>query len=157
MTLNIIKNTAKGIGLGMFMAFGIMAFSSTETSAQNRDQRTQEDRQDDRDYRNNDRDRRNDDNDRRNDDRYDRNRNDVYRVARQNGFHDGQDVARSFRNDRDRNYPERTREYKRATNGYYSSLGNKNAYKDAYRQAFLEGYKTALYQNNRRNNDRRSY
>lgn len=132
------------------MAVGLVAFSSVEANAQYQDRGYNQDRNDDR------RDRRDDRNDR-NDDRYDRNRNNIFRVARQNGFRDGQSEARDDRRDRDRNNPQKSNEYKRATNGYYSGLGNKNAYKNAYRQAFLEGYNSVNNRNGRGRNNRNGY
>ena len=150
MKTNLIKNTVKGIGLSLLMAVGLVAFSSTEANAQYRDRDDRRERRDDR------RERREDRQDRR-DDRYDRNRNDLYRVARENGFRDGQAEAREDRRDRDRDNPQRSREYRNATNGYYARLGNKNTYKDAYRQAFLEGYNSVNNRNRRGNRDRYGY
>lgn len=142
MKSNIIKNTLKGIGLSAFMAFGLIAFSSVEANAQYQNRDYNQDRRDNRDNRNDDR-------DYRNNDRNDRYRNDLYRVARDNGFRDGQQEARQDRRDRDRNNPTKSNEYRKATNGYYSRLGNKNDYKNAYRQAFLQGYSSVNNRNGR--------
>lgn len=171
MQSNIIKNTAKGIGLGVFMAFGIMAFTSTEASAQYQDRDYRQERRDDRqerrddrqdrrnerDNRNDDRYDRNDNRDYRNDNRSDRNLNSLYRVARENGFRDGQSEAREDRRDRDRNNPQRSEEYRSATNGYNPRLGSRGVYKQAYRQAFLEGYNSVINRNGRGRNNRNGY
>ncbi len=140
MKSNIIKKTAKGLGLGIFMAFGIMAFSSTEANAQYRNPNNQQDRRD------NQQDRR--------DDRNDRNRNDLYSVARENGFRDGQNEAQNNRRDRNHNDAQKSNEYKKATHGYSSRLGSKNDYKNAYRQAFMEGYNSGNNRNGRDGNHR---
>lgn len=165
MKLNF-KSSVKGIGLGVFMMFGIMAFSTTEANAQWRDRDNDRDeRQDDRDYR---RDRRDD-----RDDRYEsRNRrndrdgnnggyygnNNVYRVAQRQGYQDGLYRGRDDAQDRDRYNPEKSSEYRKATNGYDSRTGNKNAYKDAYRQAFISGYNQGYNRNGNNGgyNNRRS-
>lgn len=153
MKLNTIKNSVKGIGLGVFMMCGIVAFSSTEANAQRRDRDNQSDRRDDRDNRRNDRD------DRR-DDRYGNNggygNNNVYREAQRQGFQDGINRGRDDRRDRDRYNPQRSSEYKKATNGYNSRMGNKDAYKNAYRQAFINGYNQS-YNRNGRNNGNNGY
>jgi hypothetical protein len=150
MKTNLIKNTVKGIGLSIFMAVGLVAFSSTEANAQYRDRDDRQDRREDRQERRDDR------RDRR-DDRYDRNGSKLYQVAREQGFRDGQMEAREDRRDRDRNNPQNSREYRKATNGYYSGLGNKDTYRDAYRQAFIQGYNDARNRNGRRNNNRNGY
>jgi hypothetical protein len=164
MQSNIITKTAKGIGLGIFMAFGVLAFTSTEASAQYRNNDDQQERRDDRQDRRNDRDNRdedrydrNDDRDYRNDNRYDRNRNSLYRVARENGYRDGQAEARDDRRDRDRNNPQRSEEYRSATNGYNQRLGSRGVYKQAYRQAFLEGYNSVINRNGRGRYNRNGY
>lgn len=150
MTNNSIKNSVKGIGLSLLMAVGLVAFSGTEASAQYRDQDDRQERREDRQERREDR------QDRR-DDRGDRNRNDLYRVARENGFRDGRAEAREDRRDRDRDNPQRAAEYRKATNGYYARLGNKNTYKEVYRQAFLQGYSSVNNRNNRGNRNRNGY
>jgi len=45
---------------------------------------------------------------------------------------------------------QKSREYRQATNGYYARLGDKNAYKDAYRQAFLQDYSSSVRNRNGR-------
>lgn len=144
MKSNLIKNSVKGIGLGLFMMFGIMAFSSTEANAQYRNRDDQNDRRDDR----------NDRRDRR-DDRYGNNGGyngtNIYREAQRQGFQDGVSRGRDDRQDRDRYNPQKSSEYKRATNGYDSRYGNKNEYKNAYRQAFINGYNQGYNRNGRGN------
>ncbi len=96
----------------------------------------------DRDNRGNGRwdDRRNDRND----------RNDVSRIAQQNGYRDG---VRRGQEDRSRNrrfdYDDSS-EYRDASRGYRSDYGNREAYRNAYRDAFRSGYEDG-YRNNRSN------
>jgi hypothetical protein len=65
--------------------------------------------------------------------------NDIYRVAQQNGYNDGlrkgQQDAREGHNN-----PTGTNEYRRATNGYDSRMGDRYQYQQAYRQGFLQGF-----------------
>lgn len=128
---NTIIKTAKGIGLGMFMALGIAAFTATEANAQYQN----------RDYRQD-----------RRDDRNDRNRNQLYQIAQREGMRDGQQAGREDRRDRDKYNPQKAKEYKKATNGYVSRFGNKDDYKRIYRQAFVQGYNQAYNRNGRGNN-----
>ncbi len=83
-------------------------------------------------------------------------RNDIYRIAQQNGYNDG--LRKGEEDARERhNNPQGTSEYKRATNGYDSRLGRKDDYKQAYRQAFLQGFDEAQnngYYNNGRYGNR---
>jgi hypothetical protein len=129
MKTNTIKNTLKGIGFSLFMAAGLMVFSSTEAYAQYQDRDYRQDRRDDRANRQ--------------DDRNGRYTNQLYQTAHLNGFRDGLARGRADRRDRERENAQRSREYKRATNGYDRRLGNKNTYKQVYREAFLQGYKQA--------------
>lgn len=120
----------------MLMALGLIAFSAAEGHAQYRDRDYNQDRRDDR-----------------RDDRYDRNgnsRREMYRVAQQNGFRDGQAQGRDDRRDRDRYNPQKAKDYKRATNGYDSRWRDKDDYKRAYRQAFIEGYNQSYNRGGRR-------
>lgn len=78
--------------------------------------------------------------------------NDIYRIAQQNGYNDGlrkgEEDAREGHNN-----PTGTSEYKRATNGYDSRMGDRYQYQQAYRQAFLQGFSES--QNNGRYNRNR--
>ena len=71
--------------------------------------------------------------------------NDVYQVARQNGFHDGVEHGQDHRLQRKRYDPTGTRHYKDATDGYLSGSGDKNTYKQAYREGFRRGYDEGYY------------
>jgi hypothetical protein len=100
-----------------------------------RDDRSWRNRDRDRDWRDRDRDGRND-------------RNDLYRVAQQNGYREGlrqgQDDAyrrRSF------NY-ENTSRYRDALSGYRSEYGNRDDYRRAFREGFRQGYEEG-YRNRR--------
>ena len=137
MKTNTIKNTMKGIGLSLFMAVGLVAFSGTEANAQYQDRNNRQDRQDNR--------------------QNDRYTNELYRAAHLNGFRDGIAKGREDRRDRDRDGAQRSSEYRKATNGYDRRLGNKNTYKQVYRDAFLQGYNQSYNRNNRRNNNRDGY
>ena len=65
--------------------------------------------------------------------------NNIYRIAQQNGYNDGlrkgQEDAREGHNN-----PTGTNEYRRATNGYDSRMGDRYQYQQAYRQGFLQGF-----------------
>lgn len=76
-------------------------------------------------------------------------RNDIYQLARQNGFHDGVEHGREHRLERKRYDPTGTRHYKDATDGYRSGSEDKNTYKQAYRQGFRTGYDEGYYGNGR--------
>jgi hypothetical protein len=82
--------------------------------------------------------------DRRND------RNDIYRIAQQNGYRDG---VRHGQEDRSRNRRfdvDNSSDYRDASRGYRSEYGNREAYRNAYRDAFRQGYNDG-YRNNRNN------
>ena len=143
MKTNMIKNAIKGIGLGMFMVLGLMAFSATEANALRRNRDNRQERRDDRDNQYGDY-----------NNRYS---NPLYRVARENGFRDGQAEGRQDRRDRDRDNLYKSKEYKKATNGYYKALGNKNEYREAYRQAFVQGYNQTYNRRRRGNNNNYGY
>lgn len=66
--------------------------------------------------------------------------NDIYRIAQDQGYRDGMDHGAEHARDRQSYNPEGTRHYKDATEGYRSSYGNKDAYKQAYRAGFRRGY-----------------
>lgn len=125
MNTNKFLGSLKKIGLVLSLIFGFILLSNSSAQAQYRN---------DRGYGRN--------GDYGNNGGYGNNgryRNDIYRIAQQNGYNDGlrkgEEDARENHNN-----PQGTSEYKRATNGYDSRLGNKNEYKDAYRQAFLQGF-----------------
>lgn len=63
-------------------------------------------------------------------------RSPAFRNGFQDGLHDGQQDRRSRHSSR----PTHDRNYKNATHGYNSRLGNKNQFKGTYRQAYLQGY-----------------
>lgn len=134
MNTNKYFGNLKKIGLVLSLVFGFILLSNTSASAQYRDNRG-----------------------------YGRNggygnnggyRNDIYRIAQQNGYNDGLRKGEEDARERHSN-PQGTSEYKRATNGYDSRYGNKDEYKQAYRQAFLQGFDEA--QNNGYNNNNGRY
>lgn len=78
--------------------------------------------------------------------RYGRNdRNEIYRIAQQNGYNEGLEAGR---NDRARrrafDYDDRA-EYRNANRGYRSEYGDRNVYRqgfqDGYRRGYEEGYR----------------
>jgi hypothetical protein len=101
---------------------------------------------DDRNWRNRDRDRDGNWRDRDRDGRYDR--NELYRVAQQNGYREGyrqgQDDAyrrRGFNVENDSRYRD-------ALSGYRSEYGNRDDYRRAFREGFRQGYEEG-YRNRR--------
>ena len=128
-----------GYLLAFFLLFGIITVASSTAQAQWRDNdRYRRDRRDDR------RDRRDDRWDR--DDRY-RDRNNIYQVARQQGYSYGMNVG-SADAQRGQSYnPQRSRYWKNATEGYSSSYGNKGQYKQVFRDAFEQGYREGFQRN----------
>ncbi|HYP29236.1 MAG TPA: hypothetical protein VE262_21175 [Blastocatellia bacterium] len=91
------------------------------------------DRNDRRDGRWNDRDGRND--------RF--GRNDVVRLAQQNGYNDGVRRGQEDRSRRRGYEMDRSSEYRDATRGYRSEFGNRDIYRQAYRDGFRRGYDEA--------------
>ncbi|HKG21545.1 MAG TPA: hypothetical protein VKC34_06565 [Blastocatellia bacterium] len=99
------------------------------------------DRYDDRDNRGNGRwdDRRDD-----RDGRYDRNdRNQIIRMAQQNGYNDGIRRGQEDRSRRRGNQADRASEYRDGMRGYRSEYGDRNIYRQAYREGFMRGYDEA--------------
>ena len=72
--------------------------------------------------------------------------NDVYQVARDQGYRDGVDHGAEHARNRDRYNPQGTSHYKDATSGYRSGYGSKDGYKQAYREGFLRGYEAGYQQ-----------
>lgn len=77
-------------------------------------------------------------------DRNDRNRGGGYgygfRIAQERGYQDGVQTGANDANRRQSYDPQRSHFFKNATYGYERSYGNKEAYKQAYRDAFVRGY-----------------
>src|ERR1041385_7757784 len=127
-----------GYLLAFFLLFGVLTVASSNVQAQWRDRR------DDRWERRNDR-----------DDRYrDRDRyNNQYQVARQQGYSYGLSVGAGDAQRGQSYSPQRSRYYRNATEGY-NSYGNKDQYKQVFRNAFEQGYREGFqrygYNNNRR-------
>ncbi len=74
-------------------------------------------------------------------DRFDR--NDVVRLAQQNGYNDGVRRGQEDRSRRRGYEMDRSPEYRDATSGYRSEYGNRNVYQQAYRDGFKRGYDEA--------------
>jgi hypothetical protein len=74
-------------------------------------------------------------------------RNDVYRVAQQNGYRDGLRQGQDDLNRRRRyDYNDDSR-YRDASSGYRSEYGNRDAYRQAYREGFQRGYEEGYRRN----------
>jgi hypothetical protein len=153
------------LGLALFFGVGMVSTISAQEE-RDRDYRRDQnrDRERDRDYR---RDRRRDDrrNDRR-DDRYGRGNNGRYgdygnygygnQIARDRGYQDGLQTGANDANQGKSYDPQRSHYYKNATYGYDRSYGNRDQYKQVYRDSFVQGYNEGYrrYGGNRRNNGR---
>jgi hypothetical protein len=173
-----------GVLLALFLLSGIAMISSTTAQAQwpwgngqNRDDRNR-----DRD----ERERRARERERNREDRYRRDRNadngnngvydpygrnggygrnngrygNVYEVARNQGYSDGLGTG-SADAQRGQSYdPQRSHYYKNGSDGYNSSYGNRGQYQQAFRAAFLQGYREGYqrygYNRGRSNNGRRN-
>ena len=139
-----VKYSSRKLGgylLAFFLLFGIGAVASSTAQAQypggygrDRDYRRDRDYGRDRDYQRDDRYRR--------DDRYGRyGNNNIYQVARQQGYSNGLGTGAADAQ-RGKSYdPQRSRYWKNATDGYDSSYGNKGQYKQIFRDAFVQGYR----------------
>ncbi|HKP84849.1 MAG TPA: hypothetical protein VJZ26_02055 [Blastocatellia bacterium] len=77
-------------------------------------------------------------------------RNDIARIAQQNGYRDGLNKGEEDRSRRRGSNYERDSRYRDALSGYRSEFGNRDYYRQAYREGFRRGYDEAY----RRNNDR---
>jgi|GEM_PF-2065162 len=142
MYTNNTINKIKKIGILLSLILGFMLISSTETSAQYRDNRNS--RRDNRDY-----------NDYYGYNSYGSAADIARKFGYQDGLNDGGDAAREG----DSYHPQNSGDWQKGTNGYESRYGSKGAYKQAYRQAYVEGY-NAGYQrrsNNRARNGYRRY
>jgi hypothetical protein len=75
-------------------------------------------------------------------------RQELYRIAQQNGYRDGvrrgqEDRARNRRSDFDNH-----REYREAMNGYRNEYRSREYYQQAYREGFRSGYEDGYRRNN---------
>ena len=132
-----LKNTLWGFLVTATLVFGVVAFAGTTAQAQwpygypqgrhDRDQDGDYDRDRDRDYR---RDR----------DRYRRGGQYGYRYAADRGYQDGLYTGERDARDNESYNPQRSHYYRKATDGYDSSYGSRDAYRHAYRDGFLRGY-----------------
>ena len=114
-----------GFGMSLFLFYGFGFLLTTGTYAQFRDNRQI-----------------------RRDGRYD-NRGQLNRIAQARGHNQGLREGAKDARSRKRHQPYGKGKYKKATDGYNSRLGNKEAYKLAYRNAFLRGYSEAFYRPDR--------
>jgi hypothetical protein len=133
-----------GYLLAFFLLFGVLAVASSSAQAQYRDRDYRRDRDDQ--YGRRDR-----------DDRYRNNRSYGYGYenARQQGYSYGLNVG-SADAQRGQSYdPQRSRYWKNATEGYNSSYGNRNQYKQVFRDAFEQGYRDGFQRYGGYNRNRR--
>ena len=75
-------------------------------------------------------------------------RNDLYRIAREQGYRDGVDHGAEHAREGKSYNPEGTKHYKQATEGYRSEYGSKDTYKQVYRDSFRRGYDQGFYRYN---------
>lgn len=75
----------------------------------------------------------------------------IHRIAHAEGYSDGLREGAKAARSRKRYNPYGAGRYKKATNGYKSRYGSKEAYKRSYRQGFLRGYDENFYRNSRNN------
>lgn len=163
MKSNYLMNRLGTAVMGIALLFGIGLVSSANAQqwpGRDRDQRGDRNRDDRRD-RDRDRDRR----DRNRDDRNNRGSyggyggysNYGYQVARNRGYQDGLQTGASDANRRQSYDPQRSHFFKNATYGYDRSYGNKEQFKQVYRDAFVQGYNEGFrrYGGNRRGNNGR--
>lgn len=73
----------------------------------------------------------------------------IMRIAEAQGRSDGLREGSNAVRQRKRYNPYGEGKYRKGTNGYKSSLGNKATYKRVYQQAFVRGYNEAYYRNPR--------
>lgn len=132
-----------GYLLAFFLLFGLITVASSTAQAQWRDRR--DDRWD------------------RRDDRWDR-REDRYerryglQIARERGYSYGMSVGAADAQRGQSYNPQRSRYWRKATEGYDNDFGNKGRYKQVFRNAFEQGYREGFqrfaYQRRGRWNDR---
>jgi hypothetical protein len=67
-------------------------------------------------------------------------RQDIYRIAQQNGYQDGLRSGQQDRRYNRRSDYRGTDEYRNAVNGYRREFGDRNVYQQAYRDSFRRGY-----------------
>src|ERR1041385_1786786 len=121
-----------GYLLAFFLLFGVLTVASSSAQAQWRDR--DRDRRDDR-WDRRDRD------DRYRDDRYrNRNYNNGYEIARQQGYSYGMNVGAADAQRGQSYNPQRSKYWRNASEGYNGYYGNRDQYKQVFRNAFEQGY-----------------
>jgi hypothetical protein len=75
-----------------------------------------------------------------------------YETARRNGYEDGLRAGAEDARDGDRYNPQGHSDFRKASDGYNSRYGNKGQYMQAYRDAFVQGYREAYGSNNSNRN-----
>ena len=124
MTLNKVYKKVGGYLVAMFLLVGIVALANTTAQAQYR--RDDPYRRDDR-YGNR---------------RYDPyNQNNVYEIARQQGYSYGMNVGAADAQRGQSYNPQRSRYFRNADAGFNSYYGNRGQYKQVFRNAFVQGYR----------------
>lgn len=136
MKFDYLSKRLGGYALAFFVLFGLATVGASNAQGQWR----RDDRRYDRD-----------------DWRRDRDYNNAYQIARQQGYSYGLSTG-SMDAQRGQSYsPQRSRFWRNATEGYRSSYGNKGQYKQIFRDAFAQGYREGYQRyayNNRRSNGR---
>ena len=134
------------MGMALLFGAGMISTANAQQWPWERDRDYQRDRN--RDYR---RDRRDDRNNRGGYGNY------GYQQARDRGYQDGLQTGANDGSRRQSFDPQRSHFYRNATYGYDRSYGNKEQYKQVYRNAFVQGYNEGYrrYGGNRRGNNGR--
>jgi hypothetical protein len=134
------------MGFALLLGVGMVSTANAQQWPWGRDQVYRRDRNRDRDRR--------DRNDRNNRGGYG---NYGYQEARNRGYQDGLQTGANDASRRQSYDPQRSHYYRNATYGYDRSYGNKEQYKDVYRNAFVQGYNEGFrrYGGNRRGNNGR--
>jgi hypothetical protein len=129
MKVNYSGKKFGGYLLAFFLLFGIITVASSSAQAQWRDDRYRRDR----DWDN-------------------RNRQNGFEIARQQGYSWGMNAGAADAQRGQRYSPQRSRYYRDATQGYNSYYGNRGQYRQVFRSAFLQGYREGYqrYAYNRR-------
>ena len=130
-----------GYVLAFFLLFGVLATVASSTAqAQYRDRYYRNDQWDRNDRYRRDRD-------------WDLNRQSGLQVARQQGYSYGRNVGAADAQRGQSYNPQRSRYYRNGADGYNSYYGNRGAYQQVFRSAFLQGYRDGYQRyayNNRR-------
>ena len=129
MKTNIFKTKLMGASLTLIAMFGLMAATGSAANAQSRDREDRYDRTNNWQW------------NQRGD--WQRRRNEIIRVAQQNGYRDGLSEGRSDRFSHRRYNFSDSIQFRNAMSGYRWEFGDRELYRSTYRDAFRRGYEEA--------------